>query len=43
MEPRLLYESPFIDLNDAGVEGLFPRADVVELVGILNAARKTAA
>jgi len=43
MEPRLLYESPFTDLNDAGVEGVFPQADVVALVGILNSMRKSAA
>ena len=43
MEPKRLYESPFTDLNDAGVEGVFPKADVVELVGILDSARKSAA
>ena len=43
MDPKLLYESPFTDLNALGVEGVFKSADVVELVGILETVRKRAA
>lgn len=43
MEPGLLYESPFTNMDSAGVAGLFPTADVVELIGILRKVGKTAA
>ncbi|WP_420419666.1 DEAD/DEAH box helicase family protein [Pacificispira sp.] len=43
MDPRLLYESPFTDLDAMGVEGVFESADVIELVGILEEVRKCAA
>jgi type I restriction enzyme R subunit len=36
MDPRLLYESPFTDLDPLGVAGVFREADVVELVQILR-------
>jgi type I restriction enzyme R subunit len=36
MDPRLLYESPFTDLDPMGVEGLFPQGDVVQLIQILE-------
>jgi type I restriction enzyme R subunit len=39
MDPRLLYESPFTDVNALGVAGVFGDADVVELVQILNKVR----
>jgi type I restriction enzyme, R subunit len=32
MDPRRLYESPFTDIDDQGVSGLFPAADVKGLV-----------
>ena len=35
MDPGLLYESPFTDLNSLGIEGVFRQAEVQELVGIL--------
>lgn len=43
MEPELLYESPFTDLNPSGVEGIFPSQDVERLIGILEEVRKRAA
>lgn len=43
MEPRLLYESPFTDMDDMGVEGLFPQDQVVILIGILEDVKKRAA
>ena len=44
MDPGLLYESPFTDLDAMGVEGVFKKpGDVVELVDILKEVRKRAA
>ena len=43
MDPGLLYESPFTDLDAMGVEGVFKSGDVVELVDILEEVRKRAA
>ncbi len=43
MEPKLLYESPFTNLDSAGVAGLFPQADVVELIEILRSVGRSAA
>lgn len=36
MDPGRLYEAPFTDFDDLGVEGVFPKADVVKLVEILR-------
>jgi len=36
MDPGLLYESPFTDLNSLGIEGVFKKAEVQELVRILE-------
>ena len=36
MDPRLLYESPFTDIDPLGVAGLFEEAEVIKLIGILN-------
>ena len=43
MEPRLLYESPFTDLDALGVEGVFDGASVIVLIGILDDVQKRAA
>lgn len=43
MEPRRLYESPFTDLDDQGVSGMFPQADVMRIVQVLNDVRQRAA
>jgi type I restriction enzyme, R subunit len=43
MDPALLYQSPFTDFDALGVEGVFPKADVVKLVDILREVEKHAA
>ncbi len=42
MDPSRLYESPFIDLNDRGPEGLFTSDQVDVLIGALAQIRATA-
>ena len=36
MDPRLLYESPFTDLDPLGVSGVFGEGEVVQLIQILR-------
>ncbi len=44
MDPRRLYESPFTDFDDQGVSGLFPQADVDQIVQLVrDVGRKAAA
>jgi len=43
MDPRRLYESPFTDFDDQGVSGVFPQADVLRIVKVLNDVREKAA
>lgn len=43
MDPRRLYESPFTDLDDQGISGLFPQADVQRIVQVLKDVRGRAA
>lgn len=43
MDPRLLYESPFTDIDPLGVAGLFEENDVVEFIQILERVRQHAA
>jgi type I restriction enzyme R subunit len=43
IEPSLLYESPFTDVDPLGVSGVFPEADVTRIVDILQAIRGNAA
>ncbi|MDF1721117.1 MAG: DEAD/DEAH box helicase family protein [Minwuia sp.] len=42
MEPSMLYESPFTDFDDQGVSGLFPMADIHELISLLKDIRQHA-
>ncbi len=42
MDPRRLYESPFTDLDDQGINGLFPLAEVKQLVLLLDNVRDRA-
>ena len=43
MDPGLLYESPFTDINPRGPEGVFTSAQVDELVSVLTEIRDRAA
>jgi type I restriction enzyme R subunit len=43
MDPRRLYESPFTDLDDQGVSGIFPQTDVQRIVEVLHDVRGRAA
>lgn len=43
MDPKLLYESPFTDLDPMGIEGVFDEVDVAQLITILDDVRRRAA
>ena len=43
MAPRLLYESPFTDINPLGVEGVFGRQDAAEVISIIDSDNRRAA
>jgi type I restriction enzyme R subunit len=43
MDARLLYESPFTDIDPLGVAGVFEEADVVKLIQILRDVERRAA
>jgi type I restriction enzyme R subunit len=43
MDPRLLYESPFTDLDPLGVAGVFKEGEVVEPIQILQDVKGRAA
>ena len=42
MEPARLYESPFTDINSQGPEGVFPSAQVINMVSVLTEIRQMA-
>lgn len=43
LDPRRLYESPFTDIDDQGVSGVFELGDVKELVNMINDVKARAA
>lgn len=43
MDPRLLYESPFTDIDPLGIAGLFDQKDVDQVIHILEQVRQRAA
>ena len=43
MDPALLYESPFTDLNPLGVQGVFGKERAAKVVNILSDIRRRAA
>lgn len=43
MDPRLLYESPFTDIDPMGIAGLFHQPEVDEVVAILEDVGRRAA
>lgn len=43
MEPDRLFQSPFTDLNAQGPQGLFPPAQVTQILDVLNTMRERAA
>ena len=43
IDPNLLYESPYTDLDDQGVSGLFGPGEVKELIGLLKSVKDRAA
>ena len=43
MEPGLLYESPFADVNPLGIEGIFAQQGAAEAISILEDVRRRAA
>jgi type I restriction enzyme R subunit len=43
MDPARLYESPYTDLNDQGLDGLFPPEAADELVAVLEEVKRRAA
>ncbi|MBC7545823.1 MAG: hypothetical protein H7338_24085 [Candidatus Sericytochromatia bacterium] len=42
MDPGLLYESPYTDLDPLGVEGIFGQAEVIDLLAVLDDVRRRA-
>lgn len=42
VDPRRCYESPFADLDDQGIHGLFPDADIHEIITIVRRIEATA-
>ena len=42
MDPRMLYESPFTDIDDQGANGVFSESDVHSLVALLDQVRSRA-
>lgn len=43
MDAKRLYESPFTDMNELGLSGIFKPAEVREIVDILDRVKQNAA
>jgi type I restriction enzyme R subunit len=43
IDPKRPYVSPFTDLDDQGFGSLFPQADVLQIVNVLNDVKLKAA
>ena len=43
MDPRLLYESPFTDIDPLGIAGIFGEPEIQEVMSILGEVRRRAA
>ena len=43
MDPRLLYESPFTDIDPMGIEGVFGQTEASQLITVLDEVRRRAA
>jgi type I restriction enzyme R subunit len=43
MDPKLLYESPFTDIDPMGISGVFQAQEVEQVVTILEEVRRRAA
>ena len=43
MDPRLLYESPFTDIDPLGIAGVFGEPEIDHVVSILDDVRRRAA
>ena len=43
MDPRLLYESPFTDIDPMGIEGVFGQTDAAQLIAVLDDVKRRAA
>ena len=42
VDPRRFYESPYTDLDDQGIHGLFPEADIHHIIAIVRQIEATA-
>jgi len=36
VDPARFYESPYTDLSDQGISGVFPEADVQSIIAVVN-------
>ena len=43
MDPKLLYESPYTDIDPLGIAGLFRQQEVEHVISILDEVRRRAA
>lgn len=43
IDPARFYDSPFTDLNDQGIKGVFPQAAVTKILEVVANIRRSAA